>query len=366
MQVQERCAVGCSQRYYRDNFRLAYNHGVIEEFAAANHLPAFRVKQFTLAYYQQLISSFSQLTTWPKSLREQLAREVQFSRLLPGTRQISVAGDTMKVLFGRLTGNQALEAVLMRHQDGRNTVCVSCMVGCPVSCSFCATGRMGFQAHLLGDEIVDQVLYFARLLKESGQSVTNVVFMGMGEPMLNLPAVLGAIATLTDPTKFGLSQRRLTVSTSGYPPQMRQLFASGYRGRLAISLHAPSQPLREQLMIVAKVHPLPAVLETADDYTALTNKRVSYEYLMIDGVNDQEEHARQLVRLFRRRLAHINLIPYNPIPGIGYRRSPREQVRRFAALVQAGGVPCSIRVAMGEDIAAACGQLAGRNAPVFL
>jgi 23S rRNA (adenine2503-C2)-methyltransferase len=182
--------------------------------------------------------------------------------------------------------------------------------------------------------------------------------MGMGEPLLNLDAVLPAISLLTSPETLGLSPRRLTVSTSGYLPQFDQLTQSGFRGRLAISLHAPNQELRASLMPVAKVYPLDKLMEKMDQYTKLTNKRISYEYILIAGVTDNVKQAGELVKLFGHRLAHLNLIPYNPIPGTDWQRPSRNRVMKFAQILRSAGIPCSVRVTFSDDINAACGQLA--------
>jgi len=385
---------------------------MIEEFVAKHKLPGYRVKQFDLAYYQQLVESWEELTTWPKELRVELEREMPFSVLEPIRELVSDDGKTIKVLLERRDGTR-LEAVLMRFKDGRNSVCVSCMVGCPVGCTFCATGKMGFVANVSAREIVEQVMYFARLLKrelggdtknqtinpgmfpsakatsmipgfkvDNFPRVTNVVFMGMGEPMLNLGEVWEAVQVMTDQNKLGMGARHVTVSTSGYAPQIRELMELGYRGRLAVSLHAPTQELREKLMpTVAKVYRLTELMKVLDEYAAVTNKRISYEYAMIEGVNDNGQQARQLVGLLKKRLVHVNLIPFNPIviglkekvsrfnPGIGnpgidarmYRRSSVERIRAFANVLRVGGIERTIRITMGDDIAAACGQLANKS-----
>ena len=333
---------------------------MIQEFAKKYNLPNFRIKQFDKAFYQNGIESFDELTTYPADLRERLKAEVDFSTLTLEKELVSAHKDTVKVLLKRSDG-QRIEAVLMKHKDGRNTVCVSCMVGCPVNCSFCATGKMGFGGSLSAREIIDQIVYFQRQLAKNGERVSNVVFMGMGEPMLNLEQVQKAIDIITDPDKLGLGSRRITISTSGYIPQFKQLVEKGFRGRVAISLHAPNQELRAKLMPVAKIYPLDKLLEALDEYTALTNKRVSYEYVMIKNMNDKTEHAYELVKLFGKRLAHINLIPYNPIREVEYERSVRDQIDRFKDILTRGGVEATVRVTMGDDVNAACGQLADRE-----
>lgn len=334
---------------------------VLKKFIEKYNLPKFREKQFNQAFYKDLITSWDELFTWPKNLRENLKAEVEFMSLEFEKQVVSKKGDTIKALFRRKKDDQRIETVLMRHSDGRNTVCVSCMVGCPVNCSFCATGKMGFGGNLTTEEIVDQVMYYQRLLKGEDEKVTNVVFMGMGEPMLNLRNVQAAIDALTSEEKLGMSQRRLTISTSGYLPQFKKLVADGFRGRVAISLHAPNQELRAKMMPVSKLFPLEQLISTLDDYVALTNKRISYEYVMIRNLNDQEVHARQLVELFANRLAHINLIPYNPIKEESFERSTKNQIDNFTQILADHGINYTVRVTMGDDVNAACGQLADRE-----
>jgi len=232
------------------------------------------------------------------------------------------------------------------------------MIGCPVGCVFCATGRMGFIANLTADEIIEQVLYFGRILKPLNKNITNVVFMGMGEPLLNLPQVLAAVEILTNPEKMGLSDRRVAISTSGYIKQLYNLVESGFKGRLAISLHAPNQVLRAKLMPVSKIHPLNELMYALDAYVAKTNKRIFYEYLLLDNVNDSTEHANELADLLYGRLAHVNLIPFNSIGDPELKKSRRETVIKFQEQLTARGISATIRVTMGSDIAGACGQLA--------
>lgn len=332
----------------------------IEEFFNNQNLPNYRWQQFNQAFYQQLINDFDELTTWSKDLRSRLKEQVAFSSLKAEKKLVSADGGTSKVLLERENG-QKIEAVLMQHQDGRNSVCVSCMVGCPLGCRFCATGKMGFLGKLMAQEIVDQVLYFARLLKKQNQQVSNVVFMGMGEPLLNLDQVWQAIQILTDEKKFALGKRRITISTAGLISEFRQLVKLGFRGRVALSLHAPNQSLREQLMPIAKANPLPELLKALDDYVRITNKRITYEYILIEDFNDLDEHARQLATLLKNRLAHVNLIPYNPVAGESFSRPSKNRIHHFAKVLAQTGIAHSIRVTMGDDIKAACGQLAVKN-----
>lgn len=339
---------------------------MINEIVSKYNLPTFRVKQFNQAFYKELVPDFDSITTWSKELREMLKDELEFQSISEIRRLTSKKGDTVKALFKRNKDGKLIETVLMRHEDGRNTVCISCMVGCPVNCKFCATGKLGFRGNLEAREIVDQVLWAARLMKydlnEPDAKVTNIVFMGMGEPMLNLKHVMKAIGLFTDSEKLGMSSRRITISTSGFVPQMKKFFASGFRGRLAISLHAPNQDLRKELMPVAEKFKLYELMTTIDEYTELTNKRVTYEYILIKDKTDTIENARELSELMNGRLHHVNLIPYNPVRGENYERSPKENIRRFTSVLASNNVNYSVRVTMGDDVNAACGQLAGGEA----
>ena len=334
----------------------------LNEFITVHTLPSYRTLQFNKAVYQDYIASFDALSTWPKDLRESLKQDVAFSTLTSIKEQTSEDTKTIKIVFERTSDGRRFETVLMRHDDGRNTVCVSSMIGCPVGCTFCATGSMGFLGNLSASEIVDQVLHIARLLKKENQTVTNIVFMGMGEPLLNLDAVEDAIAVFTSPEKMGMSDRRITISTSGITNKLQELFQHGYKGRLALSLHAPTQTLREQIMPIAKKYPLPELLREISGYAKHMNKRVSYEYILIDGVNDTVSCARQLVRIMDPKLSHINLIPYNPVVGVSYTRSSNFSIYAFAAVLEKYHIQHTIRVTMGDDIKAACGQLAGMTA----
>ena len=333
----------------------------VNEFITAHTVPSYRTRQFYQAVYQDFITGFDALSTWPKDLRELLKQELVFSTLTCIKEQASKDAKTIKIVFERISDRKRFETVLMRHEDGRNTVCVSSMIGCPVGCTFCATGSMGFIGNLTASEIVDQVLYIARLLKKENQTVTNIVFMGMGEPLLNLSAVEKAIAIFISPEKMGMSDRRITISTSGITNKLQELFQHEYKGRLALSLHAPNQELREQIMPIATKYPLPELLSEISSYAKRTNKRVSYEYILIDGINDTLSCARQLVRIMDPKLSHINLIPYNPVAGVSYARSSLASIHAFAAVLEKYHIQHTIRVTMGDDIKAACGQLVGTS-----
>lgn len=332
---------------------------MIETFIKDRKLPSFRLNQYYQAFYRDLISSFDELSTWPKILREELIKEIPFISIEPVNTLKSSDQSTVKVLFKRLSDGKQFESVLMQHDDGRNTVCVSCMIGCPMGCLFCATGKLGFKGNLSDTEIVDQVLYFARILQKENKSITNIVFMGMGEPLLNLENVLGAIKIFTDPEMLGMSIRRITISTCGITPNLKELINKGYKGRLALSLHAPTQELREKIMPVATKYPLKELLVEFKKFAKITNKRVSYEYILISNFNDQPKHAHALAKLLDPYLSHVNLIPYNPVQGTQLKKSETIAVNRFANILTKCNIPNTIRVTMGDDIKAACGQLAG-------
>lgn len=329
-----------------------------EEFIQENKLPAYRVRQFNEAFYEKAVTSYDRITSWPKDLRAKLEEQFPFTSLEEMKTLLSKDNMTVKAVFRLKRNKKLIETVLMRHTDGRNTVCVSCMVGCPVKCSFCATGKMGYGGDLEAREIVDQVLFFKRFLVPKGENVTNIVFMGMGEPTLTLDNVLAAVEVFTSPEKLAMSQRRITLSTSGHLPEMQRLLDLKFKGRIAVSLHAPNQDLRAKLMPVAYIHKLTDLMDMLDQFVMLNNKRISYEYILLKEVNDTIEHAEQLARLLKNRLAHINLIPYNPVPGESFERPSRNRVHKFAQILRDNGIRHTIRITMGDDIAAACGQLA--------
>ncbi|MBD3250085.1 MAG: 23S rRNA (adenine(2503)-C(2))-methyltransferase RlmN [Candidatus Pacebacteria bacterium] len=331
---------------------------IVKQFIQDNDLPSYRLDQFNHAFYQELIGSFAQLTTWSKDLRAQLEQTIEFSTLNKEVEQVSSRGDVIKTLFSLKRNPQwKIEAVLMKFADGRNSVCVSSMSGCPVGCQFCATGQMGLQTNLEAREIIDQVLYFGRKLKQQNEKVTHVVYMGMGEPLLNLEAVEESLDVLMAEDKLAMSKRRITLSTVGYISQFRKLLQDGYRPQIAVSLHAPTQELRAELMPVAKLFPLDELMEALVEYEKLTNKQVTYEYILIDGVNDQPKQAHQLSELLENRLAHVNLIPYNPVPGVDFSSSSEGKIQAFSRILDEQGISNTVRVTMGQDIDAACGQL---------
>jgi 23S rRNA (adenine2503-C2)-methyltransferase len=344
---------------------------VIEKLESLQ-VPNFRKEQILHAIFKESKSSFAEVLTLPKDLRAELDASTPLRTLTPLKTLVSANGDTIKWSF--LTSkNQPIEAVLMLHSNGRRTLCVSCQSGCPVNCSFCWTGAMGFRHNLSSWEIIEQVLVANQWIKENPEvlaqietkevfskgepMVTRVVYMGMGEPMINLVEVTKSVKTLMDPRYFGIGQRSITVSTSGYIPMMRTFWGEFPKIGLAISLHAPNQELRAELMPVAKQFKLDALIQVCRDIQKQTKRRATYEYILIDGITDTEECAVQLADLLRGQLAHVNVIPYNPIEGRDFKRPSRNRVMKFCHILESYGLSATPRVTMGDDIKAACGQL---------
>ncbi len=320
--------------------------------------PRFRARQVWQWVWRHLCFDVSAMTNLPQRLREDLANRyaLQLLRTLAWERDEE---GTEKVLLG-LPDGASVEAVLIPEED-RRTVCISAQVGCPVGCVFCATGAMGFVRNLTAGEIAAQVLHFALALREKGERVSHVVVMGMGEPLLNYEATLRALLNLNDPRGFGLGARRITISTVGVVPGILRLAQEGRQFNLAVSLHAPEEGLRRRLVPLAERWPLAQVLRAADAYALATGRRITYEYVLLAGVNDGLVHARALAKLLRGRLAHVNLIPFNPAPGLPFERPSEGQVELFRRELLAHGVDVTVRRSRGLRISAACGQLRSRH-----
>jgi len=296
-------------------------------------------------------AGYEQMTNLPAELRSTLAESVPFSSLDVEAEAESRDG-TVKVLF-RTHDGRPVEAVLMRYRDGRRSICVSSQSGCPLTCTFCATGSMRFGRNLTASEILDQALHFRRL-----EPIDHCVFMGMGEPLLNLDNVLAAARRLP---AVGITPRRTTVSTVGWLPALTRFVDEVTEPiRLAFSLHAPEDSLRSRLMPVNERYPLGAVLAECERYFALRRRKVFIEYVMLAGVNDRVEQARQLAALLDRRVFKVNLIPYNPTGA--FDGSSRNAIAAFKAVLDRARIPATVRLTRGRDIDAACGQLAARAA----
>jgi 23S rRNA (adenine2503-C2)-methyltransferase len=321
--------------------------------------PKFRATQIWEWLYVHLATGFDEMTNLPKALRQQLASLYTIDPLTPVDSQLSADTLTTKTLFG-LGDGATIESVLMKY-DRRNTVCVSTQVGCPIGCAFCATGQSGFTRDLTAGEIVAQPLYFGRQLRNTGQAVTNVVLMGMGEPLLNYDAMWQAIETWNDHQGLNIGARRMTISTAGYIPGIEQLAQERLQVGLALSLHAPNDALRDQLVPLNKRYPLAGLLDACHAYVGQTGRRITIEYALIDGVNDSREQAHHTATLLKRLMCHVNLIPLNPSPGSAYRPSPVDRVQRFQHILQESGIQVTVRLRRGIDIQAGCGQLRQRN-----
>jgi 23S rRNA (adenine2503-C2)-methyltransferase len=324
--------------------------------------PSYRARQVGDAVWGHGAASIDDVTTLPGPLRAALDGAFRFDTEL----QVTDGGLTEKALH-RLSDGALVESVLMHyparagHRE-RHTLCISSQAGCAVGCPFCATGELGFGRDLETAEIVDQVRHAARRLAAGGRRLTNVVFMGMGEPLLNLDRVLAAVDALNDPRRFGLGARHITISTSGVVPGIRRLTALGPQFTLAVSLHAARDPLRDVLVPLNRRWPVAEVAAAARDHAAATGRRVTYEATMIGGINDTEEDARAMAELLRGDHAHVNLIPMNPVAHTPWTASPDATIERFAAILAEAGVTATIRRNRGQEIGAACGQLAAERA----
>ncbi|HZV76737.1 MAG TPA: 23S rRNA (adenine(2503)-C(2))-methyltransferase RlmN [Candidatus Babeliales bacterium] len=337
--------------------------GGVDEFVAAYDLKPYRLRQLYRAATKELLESVDEVTTLPKELRAALIqRGISFSAIEPITLQDSHDGQTTKGLF-RLHDGKEVEAVLMEHRGNRTTLCISSQAGCAFACAFCATGQGGFNRNLSAGEIFDQAWFFARRLAPREKRISNVVFMGMGEPFHNYEAVMEAVALLNDPHGFGLGHRHITISTVGLVDKIDVFSNEHVQVNLAISLHAPTDSLRSKLMPVNRRFPLDELMAACARYVAKTRRKVFFEYVMLGGVNDDASCARALAALMRGNLYHVNLIPYNSTPDGPFVATPDKRIWEFAATLDGAGVPVTVRQNMGRDIAAACGQLQAETQP---
>jgi 23S rRNA (adenine2503-C2)-methyltransferase len=314
---------------------------------------AYRADQIRRWVFGKRVDSFDEMHDVPKGLREKLAGE--FTLFEADVLRHQIASDRTEKLLLELADGEHVECVLMR-ETSRRTVCISTQVGCAMGCVFCASGMFGVKRNLSTGEILEQVLRLDRLLKDN-QRITNVVVMGIGEPLANLPALLPALDTLNEKGGLGLGARRITVSTVGLPEKIRQLADHGKPYNLAVSLHAPNDVLRTRIVPVNDKIGIEAILEAADAYFDKTGRRVTYEYVLLRGLNDGIEQARELGALLKARNAHVNLIPMNPVEPLHLDAPSPVQVQQFVAALEQAGVNVTLRKRKGADIDAACGQL---------
>lgn len=331
--------------------------------------PAYRAKQIWQALYAENLTSFDEMSTLPRLLREKLAQRYRMDPLTPVMERKSSDGLVEKTLF-RLADGELIETVLMRYgsHDGsraRRTACISTQAGCSLGCTFCATGQQGFRRHLTVGEIATQVLHVNRRLAaqakpgEDRERVTNVVFMGMGEPFANYDNTMGAVGILNDEDGVRLGARHMTISTVGLVPQILKLADEPYQVNLAISLHAPNDKIRSATMPVNRRFPIDQLMRACRTYIQKTNRRVSFEYVLLAGENDRPEHAEELGKLLQGMLCHVNLIPVNATEA-GFTRPADGRIGKFRDILKRSGIPVTVRFEKGTDIDAGCGQLRAR------
>ncbi len=343
---------------------LGLSRAELEAFVGVHGARPFRARQLLKWIYRRGEADFSRMTDLARDFRATLARVASVS--VPEIVSEKTAADGTRKWLLRMPGanvaEQVIETVFI-PEPGRGTLCISSQIGCALDCSFCATGRQGFNRNLTAAEIIGQVWLANRELgrdPDGERVISNVVLMGMGEPLANYRSVLPALQLLLDDLGYDLSRRRVTLSTSGLVPQIYRL-AEDCNVALAVSLHAPNDRLRDELVPINRRHPIAELLDACWHYLARQNGRsVTFEYTMLDGVNDSPQHARELAALLRGHDAKVNLIPFNTFPGTRYRRSPSEAIRLFRDQLLQGGVMATIRRTRGDDIDAACGQLRGQ------
>jgi 23S rRNA (adenine2503-C2)-methyltransferase len=339
------------------------NPAQLEDLLAGLGAPAYRAKQLRHWVYSGLAKSFDEMANLPKQFRLDLERVAKLHTLVPSYEAVSRDG-TVKMLFALGDGGTVESALMRQSASGgrrRYTVCASTQVGCPIRCPFCATGQQGFERNLTPGEIIDQVLYFARRLRDQDNStVDNVVFMGMGEPLLNFDALWQAIETLNSAEGLNLGSRHMTISTAGIVPGVRRLSRESLQVGLAISLHAADDVLRDRLVPINKKYPLRQLIDACREYVEATGRRVTFEYALFEGINDSVDHARALARLLKWLNCHVNLIACNPTGGGEFRPPERDAVLAFQGELKLRHIPCTLRVRRGIDIDAGCGQLRSR------
>ena len=324
--------------------------------------PRYRADQILLPLYYKFPKKISDIKQLPKKLIEELndagytigsAKETH--------RVVSEDGDTTKLLLN-LTNEKSVETVLMQYEPTkigghpRSTICVSTQIGCAMGCVFCATGQMGFETNLKAEQIISQVIHFEEILRQRGEHVTNLVFMGMGEPMANYDEMIRAVKILTHPRGFGLGQRHITISTIGIVSGIEKLADENLQIGLAISLHAPTNDLRKKLVPTATPNSVEEIIESGHNYFKRTGRRVTFEYALMDGVNDSPDIANNLAKLLQGNGSHVNLIPINPTAG-DFKRPSNNRVHEFERILSKAGINCTIRVEKRTEISAACGQL---------
>jgi len=333
----------------------------LAEWLKANGEHEFHAKQIFDWIFVKSTLNWDEMTNLSKGLREKLAAHFRFPLLKLEKIVESNDKETYKFLW-RLRDGNLLESVLI-CSGTRRTVCVSSQVGCPAKCAFCASGKLGFFRNLRPIEIVEQVIQTNHWLAAKGERTCHVVFMGMGEPLKNYESVVKSIQILSDPNGLNISQRRITVSTVGIVEGIKRLTAEGLKISLVLSLHAPNQHIRMKIIPYARKYPLDDIMAAMDDYTRKTKRDVTYEYTLLAGINDHPDHAHELSHLLKGKQCTVNLIPYNPVPGLRLQRPDKKAIKDFRSVLYGCRIPNTCRYTKGDDIAAACGQLAMQGQP---
>lgn len=306
--------------------------------------------------YGKSILSWDQMTNLGKDLRQKLMQSIRFPVAELVRVQSSADQETVKFLW-KLKDGSLVESVLI-SSGTRRTVCLSSQVGCPAKCAFCASGKMGFMRNLRPSEIVEQVVHINQWLGQKGERVSHIVYMGMGEPLKNYDSVLQSIHRLTDPDCLNISQRRITVSTVGIVEGIKRLSNENLKVNLVLSLHAPNQHIRMKIIPYARKYPLENIMEAMDEYAKKTKRDITFEYTLISGINDHPDHAFELAHLLHGKQCTVNLIPYNPVPGLKLKRPDKRSIKQFRSVLFGARIVNTCRYTKGDDIAAACGQLA--------
>ena len=324
--------------------------------------PRYRADQILLPLYYKFPKKISDIKQLPKKLIEELdGAGYTIGSAKETHRIVSEDGDTTKLLLN-LANEKSVETVLMQYEPTkigghpRSTICVSTQIGCAMGCVFCATGQMGFETNLKAEQIISQVIHFEEILRQRGEHVTNLVFMGMGEPMANYDEMIRAVKILTHSRGFGLGQRHITISTIGIVSGIEKLADENLQIGLAISLHAPTNDLRKKLVPTATPNSVEEIIESGHNYFKRTGRRVTFEYALMDGVNDSPNIANNLAKLLKGNGSHVNLIPINPTAG-DFKRPSNNRVHEFERILSKAGINCTIRIEKGTEISAACGQL---------
>jgi 23S rRNA (adenine2503-C2)-methyltransferase len=338
-------------------YDLAFSQ--LQERLGDLNAPAWRAQQIYDWTYGKKVTSWDGMTNVPGALRSSLEEALPFATMKLVREQVTDNGDTYKLLYETFDG-QFVETVLMLYHD-RATVCVSCQVGCAVGCAFCATGIGGLMRNLTAGEIVQQTVDAARRAADLDRSLTNLVMMGMGEPLQNYVDTMRFIEIIHDPRGLNFGARRITISTSGIVPRIDALAEEPLQVNLAVSLHAPNDELRSKLVPINNRYPISELMAACDRYIAKTGRRISFEYALMNGVNSSDEIARELGQLLKGRLCHVNVIPFNPVEMLEFERPDPEGIERFAEVLRATGIPTTVRYSRGVEIAAACGQLRAQH-----